>query len=76
MSVIGMQPSRMPASEAMTIIMNTMPDAPMSIEPGNRNQYTSPDTSAVMTIALKRLRLPYFSSSPGPTTRIIIILPM
>ena len=42
----------------MTIIINTMPDAPISAEPGKNSQWTSPETRAVTKIAQKRGRLP------------------
>ena len=51
---MGMQPSFIPASEDMTIIMNTMPEAPSSAVPGKKSQCTSPETSAVRTIAQKQ----------------------
>ena len=73
---MGMYPSFIPASDDMTIIMNTMPDAPSGAVPGKNSHCTSPDTSAVRNIAQNRLRPPYFSSSGGPTTSIIIMLPI
>ena len=73
---MGMQPFFIPARDDMTIIMNTMPDAPSRAVPGKKSQCTMPETKAVRNIAQKSGRLPYFSSSGGPTTRIIIMLPI
>ena len=51
-------------------------DAPSRAVPGKKSQCTMPETKAVRKIAQNSGRLPYFSSSGGPTTRIIIMLPI
>ena len=73
---MGIHPSFIPASEDMTIIIKTIPLAPMSAEPGKNSQWTIPEISAVKKIAQNSGRLPYFSSSGGPTTRMNIMLLM
>lgn len=66
--VRGMPPFFISVNEDRTIIMNTTPLAPSRAEWGNSRNCTSPVAKAVMTMVSSRLRLPYFSSSPGPTS--------
>ena len=42
--------------------MNTIPDAPSNAEAGNSTHCNMPDTSAVIRIPLRSVRLPYRSS--------------
>ena len=72
----GISPRRMAVKEDSTIIMNTTPLAPSSAEPGKNTKCTSPVTSAVTRIIQTMVPLPYFSSSPGPTSNSSSILPM
>ena len=74
--VRGMAPSRIPAREDSTIIMNTMPLAPSRAVPGKKMNCTRPDARAVNRMHPSRRRLPYFSSSGGPMTSSRVMLPM
>ena len=72
--VRGMPPRRISVKEFSTIIMNTTPLAPSSAVPGKKMNCTSPVTRAVTRMVISRLRLPYFSSKPGPTSNSSSIL--
>ena len=74
--VRGMPPFFISVNEDRTIIMNTTPLAPSRAEWGNSRNCTSPVAKAVTAIVASRFRLPYFSSSPGPTSSRSSILPI
>ena len=75
-SVTGISPFRMAVKEDRTIIMNTTPLAPRSMVWGKKTKFTRPVTSAVTAMVQTIVPLPYFSSSPGPTSSNSSILPM
>ena len=56
--VRGMHPAFIPATEDMTIIINSIPEAPNKIEPGKKSHCTMPEIRAVRKIAQKRGLLP------------------
>ena len=69
MKVIGIPPFLLPAKLESMMSMNTIPDAPSNAEVGNSTHCNMPDTSAVIRIPLRSVRLPYRSSKGGATTR-------
>ena len=67
--VIGIPPFLLPAKLESMMSMNTIPDAPSNAEVGNSTHCNMPDTSAVIRIPLRSVRLPYRSSKGGAITR-------
>ena len=73
-SVTGISPRRMAVKEDSTIIMNTTPLAPSSTVLGKNTKCTNPVMRAVSAMVQTMVPLPYFSSSPGPTSKISSML--
>ncbi len=74
MKVTGTVPERALANDERTIIMKTIPEAPM-IPPEPTNEFAIVVASPVTTIIASRGSDPYFSSRSGPKRRTNIMFP-